>query len=78
MRNVEHREKNLGSLHKQSMEESEAEIKGRMFYFVIFSLFWNFMTIFCDCTGGFVSDLVGNPEDRFPCVAAQNTLSISE
>ena len=26
---------------------------------------------FCDCTGQFVSDLVGNPEDRFSRVAAQ-------
>ena len=25
---------------------------------------------FCDCTGRFMSDLVGNPEDRFSRVAA--------
>ena len=29
--------------------------------------------IFCSCTGQFVSDLVGNPEDQFPHVAAQVT-----
>ena len=37
------------------------------------SLIQNFkpLAIFCDCTARFVSDLVGNPEDRFSCVAAQ-------
>ena len=29
------------------------------------------LACFCDCTGQFVSDLVGNPEDRFSRVAAQ-------
>ena len=29
------------------------------------------LALFCECTGQFVSDLVGNPEDRFSCVAAQ-------
>ena len=28
------------------------------------------LAIFCDCTGRFVSNLVGNPEDRFSRVAA--------
>ena len=28
------------------------------------------LACFCDCTGRFVSDLVGNPEDRFSHVAA--------
>ena len=28
------------------------------------------LALFCDCTGRFVSDLVGNPEDRFSRVAA--------
>ena len=28
------------------------------------------VTIFCGCTARFVSDLVGNPEDRFPHYAA--------
>ena len=32
--------------------------------FTILALFY------ADCTGRFVSDLVGNPEDRFSCVAA--------
>ena len=31
------------------------------------------LACFCDCTGPFVTDLVGNPEDRFSCVAAQLT-----
>ena len=30
----------------------------------------SFWVCFCDCTGRFVSDLVGNPEDRFSRVAA--------
>ena len=30
------------------------------------------LTIFCDCTARFVSDLVGNPEDRFSHNEAQN------
>ena len=29
------------------------------------------LAIFCDCTAGFVSDLVGNPEDRFSQKEAQ-------
>ena len=29
------------------------------------------LTIFCDCTGRFVSHSVGNPEDRFSHVEAQ-------
>ena len=29
------------------------------------------LAIFCDCTGRFVSDFVGNHEDRFSHVAAQ-------
>ena len=29
------------------------------------------LTIFCDCTDRFVSDLVGNPEDRFSHNEAQ-------
>ena len=29
------------------------------------------LACFCDCTGQFVSDLVGNPEDRFSRVEAQ-------
>ena len=29
------------------------------------------LTLFCACAGQFVSDLVGNPEDRFSRVAAQ-------
>ena len=29
------------------------------------------LACFCDCPGRFMSDLVGNPEDRFSCVAAQ-------
>ena len=29
------------------------------------------LACFCDCTGQFVSDLVGNPEDWFSRVAAQ-------
>ena len=28
-------------------------------------------SLLCDCTGQFVSDLVGNPEDWFSCIAAQ-------
>ena len=28
------------------------------------------LTFCCDCTARFVSDLVGNPEDRFSCAAA--------
>ena len=28
--------------------------------------------IFCACTAPFVSDLVGNSEDRFSCVAAHD------
>ena len=31
---------------------------------------FKFLAIFCDCTGRFVSNLVGNPEDRFSGVAA--------
>ena len=30
-----------------------------------------FLAVLCECTGRFVSDLVGNPEDRFSSVAAQ-------
>ena len=30
--------------------------------------------IFCNCTGGFVSDLVGNPEDHFSYIVAHITL----
>ena len=30
MRNVEHREKNLSSVHKQSLEELESEKKGNV------------------------------------------------
>ena len=26
---------------------------------------WRRLAIFCDCTARFVSDLIGNPEDRF-------------
>ena len=34
---------------------------------------------FCDCTGRFVSDLVGNPEDRFSCLESQlNKIMIHE
>ena len=29
------------------------------------------LAIFCGCTARFVSDLFGNPEDRFSCDAAQ-------
>ena len=29
------------------------------------------LAFFCDCTDGFVSDLVGNPEDRFSQNEAQ-------
>ena len=29
------------------------------------------LAFFCDCTDRFVSDMVGNPEDRFSRVAAQ-------
>ena len=32
------------------------------------------LACFCDCTGWFVSDLVGNPEDRFSRVAAHLSL----
>ena len=31
---------------------------------------FKFLTIFCDCTGWFVSDLVGNPKDRFSRIVA--------
>ena len=34
------------------------------------SLLLKLLACFCDCTGRFVSDLVGNPEDRFSRVAA--------
>ena len=30
------------------------------------------LALYCDCTGRFVSDLVGNPEDRFSRVAAHS------
>ena len=33
-------------------------------------LFFKLLACFYDCTGRFVSDLVGNPEDRFSRVAA--------
>ena len=29
------------------------------------------LAFFCDCTDLFVLDLVGNPKDRFSCIAAQ-------
>ena len=32
---------------------------------------FNSLAIVCGCTAGFVSGLVGNPEDRFSCVTAQ-------
>ena len=32
---------------------------------------FNLLDFFWNCTGRFVSDLVGNPEDRFSRVAAQ-------
>ena len=31
---------------------------------------FKFLACFCDCTGRFVSDQVGNVEDRFSCVTA--------
>ena len=31
---------------------------------------------FCDCTGCFMSDLVGNPEDQFSRIMAQSCKSI--
>ena len=34
------------------------------------------LALFNDCTGRFVSDLVGNPEDRFSRVAAQLSSSV--
>ena len=39
---------------------------------LVFFLLRNFklLAFFCDCTGRFVSDLVGNPEDRFSRVSA--------
>ena len=37
----------------------------------------SFLACFCDCTGWFVSDLVGNPEDRFSRVTAQIILTKS-
>ena len=30
-----------------------------------------FLAIFCDCTGRFVLEVVGNPEDRFSRIVAQ-------
>ena len=33
---------------------------------------FKFLAIFCDCTGRFVSDVVGNPEDQFSCVNGSN------
>ena len=35
------------------------------------------LACFCHCTGRFVSDLVGNPEDRFSRVAAHLTKMLS-
>ena len=36
------------------------------------------LAFFCDCTGRFVSDLVGNPEDRFSGVATQSNIDMIE
>ena len=38
--------------------------------FLLKSKISKFLACFCDCAGLFVSDLVGNPEDRFSRVAA--------
>ena len=35
------------------------------------SVIFKLLACLCDCTGRFVSDLVGNPEDRFSHVVAQ-------
>ena len=37
-----------------------------------------FSFFFCDCTGRLMSDLVGNPEDRFSRVAAHITMHFCE
>ena len=37
-----------------------------------------FVAIFCGCTAWFVSDLIGNPEDRFSRVVAHMVLSVIE
>ena len=44
------------------------------------SQIWSFklLACFCDCTSRFVSDLVGNPEDRFPRIAAYSEVCYNE
>ena len=44
----------------------------------LFFLNPKFRDIFCSCKGRFVSDMIGNPEDRFSGVAAQMIYDISE
>ena len=49
----------------------------RIVQFLLYLNAQNFkiLALFCDCTGRFVSGLVGNPEDHFPCVVAHILLS---
>ena len=75
-----HREK-IGFLHmrKQRRRRGNREADQRLCFrdldsmipLISKSKIFKALTIFCDCTARFISDLVGNPEDRFSQNEAQ-------
>ena len=62
---------NKGADQLRSNCEADQRLCFRYTDSAIFFLNFKLLVSFCDCTGRFLSDLVGNPEDRFSRVAAQ-------